>query len=310
MNGIEKYYTLEEELGRGTFSIVRKGVSKKNGESAAVKIIDKSRIQDKKDMLKAEVDILKNVEHPNIVLLKEMFETQSYIFLVMELISGGELFDKICERGSYNELDASKIVRDILQAVNYLHKKGIMHRDLKPENLLFESSKPDAPIKLADFGLSAFVGDENMLKTACGTPGYVAPEVLLGYKYTVAVDMWSVGVIMYILLCGFPPFYEDNVVALFEQIIEGNYSFPDPYWTEITDSAKHLISQLLQVEPEKRYSAEQALKHPWVIGATAPKTDMKKVLEKMREFNAKRKFKTAILATIASNRLAPSQPSS
>lgn len=301
---IEKLYTLGETLGSGTFSVVRVGINKKTSEKVAIKVIDKKTLGDKTDMIQSEVEILKKITHPNIVLLKDIFETSSVLYLVMELVTGGELFDKIVERGSYSEQDASKIVRDILHSVQYLHVRKIVHRDLKPENLLFASDAPDAPIKIADFGLSTFVGSEVMLKTACGTPGYVAPEVLLGMGYSFPVDIWSVGVIMYILLCGFPPFYEENIAALFEQIIEGSYGFPDPYWTNISESAKDLIRHLLDVDSTTRYTSEQALKHPWIIGATAPSVDMADtVLTKMKEFNAKRRFKTAILATIATNRM-------
>eukprot|EP01111_Echinosteliopsis_oligospora_P000685 TRINITY_DN1078_c0_g1_i1.p1 TRINITY_DN1078_c0_g1~~TRINITY_DN1078_c0_g1_i1.p1 ORF type:complete len:326 (-),score=93.55 TRINITY_DN1078_c0_g1_i1:85-1017(-) len=302
--GIERNYTIGENLGSGTFAVVRLGVNKKTGEKVAIKVIEKKNLGDKTHMIKSEVDILKKIHHPNIILLRELYETPTTIYLVMELVTGGELFDKICERGSYSERDASKIVTDILSSVLYLHQKGIVHRDLKPENLLFAQDSDAAPIKIADFGLSTFVDPQQMLKTACGTPGYVAPEVLLGQGYGKSVDMWSVGVIMYILLCGFPPFYEENIALLFEQIIEGNFSFPDPYWTNISDSAKHLIKNLLNVDTDARYTAEQALNHPWIMGATATKGDLTPALTKMREFNAKRKFKTAILATVATTRIA------
>jgi calcium/calmodulin-dependent protein kinase I len=301
---IEKFFTLGETLGSGTFSVVRVGINKKTSEKVAIKVIDKKTLNDKADMIQSEVEILKKITHPNIVLLKDLFETPTHIYLVMELVTGGELFDRIVDRGSYSEKDASKIVRDILNSVHYLHQRKIVHRDLKPENLLFATEDANAIIKIADFGLSTFVGNENMLKTACGTPGYVAPEVLLGMGYSFPVDLWSVGVIMYILLCGFPPFYEENIAVLFEQIIEGSYGFPDPYWTNISESAKDLIRHLMDVDSTTRYTAEQALKHPWIVGATAGTTDIaESVLTKMKEFNAKRRFKTAILATIATGRM-------
>ena len=221
----------------------------------------------------------------------------------MELVTGGELFDRIVEKGSYSERDAAYVIMKITSAVKYLHDRGIVHRDLKPENLLYATESLESEIKLADFGLSTLVSEEDMLRTACGTPGYVAPEVLKNKGYTKAVDMWSIGVIMYILLCGFPPFYEENTAQLFEQIMAGRYDFPDPYWTNISPSAKELIQKLLVVDAEGRYTADQVLAHPWITGQACSDGDLMDVMKTMKKFNARRKFKMGILASISVNRM-------
>jgi len=183
----------------------------------------------------------------------------------MELVTGGELFDKIIEEGAYSEHMACLCVQKILSAVEYLHQLNIVHRDLKPTNLLLKDPNDLTDVKLADFGLSKLLSDDILMHTACGTPIYVAPEVLNGEGYDKEVDLWSVGVIMYILLCGFPPFFDDtnDITNLFEQILAGVYDFPEPYWDDISPAAKDLIGHLLVVEPKNRLSASQALQHSW-----------------------------------------------
>jgi serine/threonine protein kinase len=209
----------------------------------------------------------------------------------MELVTGGELFNRIVELGAYTEEMAVKVVRSLLDAVAYLHSLNIAHRDLKPTNLLLKSVDDDSDVKIADFGLSKILGENALMQTACGTPIYVAPEVLSGEAYEREVDLWSIGVIMYILLCGFPPFFNDgtDVGMLFDQIMTGTFEFPDPYWTNISDDAKNLIKQFLTVDPAKRPTAEEALKHPWIAGGgSAAKLDVK---AKLKEFNSRRKAK-------------------
>eukprot|EP01112_Ceratiomyxa_fruticulosa_P015369 TRINITY_DN450_c0_g1_i11.p1 TRINITY_DN450_c0_g1~~TRINITY_DN450_c0_g1_i11.p1 ORF type:complete len:367 (+),score=60.13 TRINITY_DN450_c0_g1_i11:54-1154(+) len=312
---IEKYYDVGETIGTGTFAAVKLGINKKTKQEVAIKVMDKKSLQkdgeDNSNSIYAEISVLKQVQHPNIVSLEEMFETPNHIFLVMTLCKGGELFERICKRGTYSERDASALIFDILSSVQYLHLKGIVHRDLKPENMLFDTAEPEdgkedtSKIKLTDFGLAKIIDAKTIMETACGTPGYVAPEVLIGSGYGPEVDMWSIGVILYILLCGFPPFYDENVATLFQQIIEGAYGFPSPYWDNISDSAKDLVCHLLDTDPATRYTAEQALKHPWVNGGMASSADMVGTcLAKLKEFNAKRRFKQAIMATVAANRIA------
>jgi len=258
-------YDLKQELGKGAFSVVHLAVHKKTGDKVAVKIIDKTIATAEADerRLKNEVDILKKVRHPNIIALIDIFETDSNLYLIMELVTGGELFDKIVEKGQYTERDAAGIVNKMLSAVEYLHNNNIAHRDLKPENLLLKAGD-DTGVMLSDFGLSKIVGENARLETACGTPYYVAPEVLSASGYDLEVDLWSVGVITYLLLCGFPPFYGESLPEVFEQIMKADFDYPDPYWTDISTEAKDLISKLLVVEPKNRLSAKQALQHPWI----------------------------------------------
>jgi len=287
MTDIDKVYEFKNELGRGAFSIVYLGVNKTTGGKFAVKVINKKDLgKDYEKNLKMEVDILKKVNHPNIIALKELFDTPDKLYLVMELVTGGELFDKIVEKGSYTESEASTLVRKIVSAVDYLHGIDIVHRDLKPENLLLKRADDDLEVALADFGLSKIVGAQMMMQTACGTPSYVAPEVLNASGYGKEVDMWSIGVITYILLCGFPPFYGDTVPEIFEQIMEANFDYPEEYWGSVTKDAKDFINKLLVVETSDRMSAVQALKHPWLLGAAGNAKTLN--TGKMREYMAER----------------------
>jgi len=265
MMEVEKIYEIGSELGRGAFSIVYNATKKATGEKFAIKVIAKKDLgKEYEKNLKMEVDILKKVSHPNIIALKDLVDTPDRLFLVMELVTGGELFDKIVEKGSYTESDAATLVRKIVSAVAYLHSQNIVHRDLKPENLLLKSADNDLEVALADFGLSKIVGEQTMMQTACGTPSYVAPEVLNATGYDKEVDLWSVGVITYILLCGFPPFYGDSVAEIFEKIMEANFDYPPDYWDSVSAEAKDFINNLLVVEVDKRLSAEKALNHPWL----------------------------------------------
>jgi len=263
---IEDFYELGREIGRGGFSVVVEGTCKKTGDKFAIKCIKKTMVEGEDiKLLRREIKIMKRVNHPNILKLYEVFEDDEEFFLVMELVLGKELFDKIVERGQYSERDASNIVRQIVAAVDYLHSNGIAHRDLKPENLLSAGDSEKEIIKIADFGFSKNFGEEKLM-TSCGSPGYVAPEVLTSESYDKSVDMWSVGVIIYILLCGYPPFYADNAPALFKKIMDVKYDFDDASWDEVSDDAKNLIRHLLVKDPKERYTAKQCLEDPWVQG--------------------------------------------
>jgi len=269
---LEDYYILGDEIGKGGFSIVYQAERKKDQKEFAVKCIKKDMVEGEDiKLLRREVQIMKKLDHPNILKLYEVYEDDKQFFLVMELVKGKELFDKIVERGMYSERDASNIIFQVVSAVDYLHHNGIAHRDLKPENLLSAGEGENEIIKIADFGFSkSFAGDDaEKFMTSCGSPGYVAPEILTAESYDKSVDMWSVGVIIYILLSGYPPFYADSAPALFKKIMDVKYDFEDSVWDDISDSAKDLIRNLLVKEPSKRFTAKQCLQHPWVKGAAA-----------------------------------------
>ncbi|KZC13366.1 Calcium/calmodulin-dependent protein kinase type 1 [Dufourea novaeangliae] len=302
---VEDKYILKELLGTGAFSEVRLAETKeKPGQVFAVKIIDKKALKGKEDSLENEIKVLRSylifylhtcyrLMHPNIVQLLETFEDKHKVYLVMELVTGGELFDRIVEKGSYTEKDASGLIRQILEAVDYMHEQGVVHRDLKPENLLYYSPHEDSKIMISDFGLSK-MEDSGIMETACGTPGYVAPEVLAQKPYGKAVDVWSIGVISYILLCGYPPFYDENDAVLFAQILKGEFEFDSPFWDDISDSAKDFIHKLICVNVEERYTCKQALAHPWISGNAASNKNIHgTVSEQLRKNFAKSRWKQA-----------------
>ena len=246
---------------------------------------------------------MSDVTHKNVIKLYEIYDEPKHMHLVMELVTGGELFDRIVKKSSYTEFEAAVTIRTLCEALSYLHAKNIVHRDLKPENILYASEADDADIKVADFGLARVVSGKDMMKTACGTPGYVAPEILKNQGYdSGAVDLWSAGVILYILLCGFPPFYEEELPALFEQILQARYDFPSPWWDKISKPAKDLVNGLLTIDPKKRLTADQVLKDPWING-NAPKEELPDTIKSLKKYNASRKLKKAALGVMAQNRL-------
>ena len=264
-----KYHINPKEIGHGHYGVVRKCMDRETKKWFAIKSIRKSKVG-KVDILKREVALLKECDHPNIIVLVEVHEDQKYLHLITELCTGGELFDRIIEKtqsdeGHFSERDAAELVRCILDAIAYCHdQKGIVHRDLKPENFLFSSREENAAIKIIDFGLSRHDDmQKGIMNTKVGTPYYVAPEVL-NREYTKSCDIWSIGVITYILLCGYPPFYGDTDNQIFDSVRTGRFDFPSPDWDGISDSAKDFISLMLKVDPSKRLSASNALKHPWI----------------------------------------------
>jgi len=264
-NTIEARYEIGKIIGDGNFAVVRESRLRNTESEYAMKIIDKSKLKGKEDMIENEIAIMKNCHHPNIVRLIEEFETSSEIYLVLEYVKGGDLFDAITESVKFTERDAANMVADLCEALGFLHSKNIIHRDLKPENLLVSRNKDGSmTLKLADFGLAMEVTEP--IYTVCGTPTYVAPEILAETGYGLEVDMWAAGVITYILLCGFPPFrsVERDQEELFEVIQLGDYEFLSPYWDSISDAAKDLIQRLLVVDTKRRYTAEQVLAHPWI----------------------------------------------
>ncbi|XP_070353235.1 calcium/calmodulin-dependent protein kinase type 1G isoform X3 [Equus asinus] len=269
---IRKTFIFMEVLGSGAFSEVFLVKQRVTGKLFALKCIKKSPAF-RDSSLENEIAVLKKIKHENIVTLEDIYESTTHYYLVMQLVSGGELFDRILERGVYTEKDASLVIQQVLSAVKYLHENGIVHRDLKPENLLYLTPEENSKIMITDFGLSK-MEQSGVMSTACGTPGYVAPEVLAQKPYSKAVDCWSIGVITYILLCGYPPFYEETESKLFEKIKEGYYEFESPFWDDISESAKDFICHLLEKDPNVRYTCEKALRHPWIDGNTALHRDI------------------------------------
>ncbi|XP_054847779.1 serine/threonine-protein kinase DCLK3 [Eublepharis macularius] len=287
---VESCYEIGRTIGDGNFAVVMECRHRSNSQNYAMKIIDKSKLKGKEDMLENEIVIIRSLSHPNIVSLIEVFETAAEIYLIMEYIPGGDLFDAIIESVKFTERDAALMMTDLCEALVYIHGKNIVHRDLKPENLLVQRN-PDktTTLKLADFGLAKQV--TKPIFTVCGTPTYVAPEILAENGYGLEVDMWATGVILYILLCGFPPFrsHERDQEELFQIIQIGTYEFLSPYWDNISAAAKDLISRLLVVDPLKRYTAQQVLQHLWI--QTAGKNSSRN-LQREVTLNLERHFRS------------------
>lgn len=260
---------LGKELGSGHFAKVKLGQHVDTGAQCAVKIIKKPT-GSKMTLVQTEVDILKQIKHPYIVQCYDVHETETKLYLFMELMSGGELFDRIVDKGHFTEQDAIGVSTKLIGSIKYLHEHGIAHRDLKPENMLMTNDTINAEVKITDFGLSKFFDEQSaVMQTPCGTPGYIAPEVLHMKGYGKACDVWSLGVIIYILLCGFPPFYADNDALLYEKIKRGEFEFLRPYWDPISDCAKDLIRKMLTVDPQQRITCQGALDHPWLKASAA-----------------------------------------
>ncbi|KAK9515110.1 hypothetical protein VZT92_025780 [Zoarces viviparus] len=298
---IQEVFDFMEELGSGAFSEVYMVKEKTTGKLFAMKCVKKKQKTDPN--LENEITVLRRIKHDNVVGMEDLYESQTHYYLIMQLVSGGELFDRILDRGVYSEKDASSVIQQVLQAVSYLHENGIVHRDLKPENLLYYSQEENSKIMISDFGLSKMVNND-VMSTACGTPGYVAPEVLAQKPYSKAVDCWSIGVITYILLCGYPPFYEESETRLFSKIMKAQYEFDSPFWDDISDSAKDFIRNMMQKNPSMRYSTDLALRHPWIIGKTARSQDIYySVSVQIQKNFAKSKWKQAYNAAVAINHM-------
>ncbi|CAL8340726.1 unnamed protein product [Lota lota] len=270
-NNINEVFDFKGKMGAGSFSEVFMVREKETGNLYALKCLKKKFLANSN--LENEINVLRKIKHENVVGLEDFYESRTHYYLVMELVSGGELFDRILERGMYTEKDASLVVRQVLEAVSYLHDNNIVHRDLKPENLLYYNMDANSKIMISDFGLSK-MSEHGIMFTACGTPGYVAPEVLAQKPYSKAVDCWSIGVITYILLCGYPPFFEENEKILYAKIMRADYSFHKPFWDDISESAKDFIRNMMEKNPKSRFTTEQALRHPWIYGDTASDQDI------------------------------------
>ncbi|XP_042589090.1 calcium/calmodulin-dependent protein kinase type II subunit beta-like isoform X2 [Cyprinus carpio] len=299
-------FQLYEELGKGAFSVVRRCVKLCTGQEYAAKIINTKKLSARDHQkLEREARICRLLKHPNIVRLHDSISEEGFHYLLFDLVTGGELFEDIVAREYYSEADASHCIHQILESVNHIHQHDIVHRDLKPENLLLASKCKNAAVKLADFGLAIEVqGDQQAWFGFAGTPGYLSPEVLRKEAYGKPVDIWACGVILYILLVGYPPFWDEDQHKLYQQIKAGAYDFPSPEWDTVTPEAKNLINQMLTINPAKRITAQEALKHPWVCqrSTVASMMHRQETVECLKKFNARRKLKGAILTTMLVSR--------
>ncbi|XP_075767216.1 calcium/calmodulin-dependent protein kinase type II subunit beta isoform X6 [Pelodiscus sinensis] len=299
-------YQLYEEIGKGAFSVVRRCVKLCTGHEYAAKIINTKKLSARDHQkLEREARICRLLKHSNIVRLHDSISEEGFHYLVFDLVTGGELFEDIVAREYYSEADASHCIHQLLESVTYMHHYAIVHRDLKPENLLLASKCKGAAVKLADFGLAIEVqGDQQAWFGFAGTPGYLSPEVLRKEAYGKPVDIWACGVILYILLVGYPPFWDEDQHKLYQQIKAGAYDFPSPEWDTVTPEAKNLINQMLTINPAKRITAHEALKHPWVCqrSTVASMMHRQETVECLKKFNARRKLKGAILTTMLATR--------
>uniref|UniRef100_A0A6Q2XE28 calcium/calmodulin-dependent protein kinase n=1 Tax=Esox lucius TaxID=8010 RepID=A0A6Q2XE28_ESOLU len=279
-------FQMFEELGKGAFSVVRRCVKIASGQEYAAKIINTKKLSAR-------------------VRLHDSISEEGHHYLIFDLVTGGELFEDIVAREYYSEADASHCIQQILEAVLHCHQMGVVHRDLKPENLLLASKSKGAAVKLADFGLAIEVeGDQQAWFGFAGTPGYLSPEVLRKDPYGKAVDLWACGVILYILLVGYPPFWDEDQHRLYQQIKAGAYDFPSPEWDTVTPEAKDLINKMLTINPAKRITASEVLKHPWISHRSTVASCMhrQETVECLKKFNARRKLKGAILTTMLATR--------
>jgi len=300
-------------LGSGAFGEVRVCVHRESGAQRAVKVLRKSHMdEEEKKMLFNEINNLKDLDHPNILKMYEFFEDEKRYYIVTDICKGGELFDEIVARGKFTERDASVLIKQVLSCVNYCHTHKIVHRDLKPENILLEQNREFDQIKIIDFGTSLVFDESKRLDEKLGTPYYIAPEVL-AKSYGPKCDIWSVGVIAYIVLSGIPPFNGATDQEIMKKVKLGKFSFADPVWATISDSAKDFITQLLTRDQEKRPSAEQALQHPWIQQASEMQRESlasevaMSALTNLQSFNAQSKLKQATFAFIVSQLLSKNE---
>lgn len=297
---ITSVYTFERRLGTGRFGVVNQvSLNKDPNKKFAVKSVQIESILSELELIENELDILRLVDHPNIIKYYETYNDGKYLHMVTELCTGGELFDHIVRKGIFSEAEAGRIMEKILSAINFLHNLGVCHRDLKPENFVFSSKEHDAEIKIIDFGLSKKFMKEHIMHDIVGTPYYVAPEVLEGV-YTSACDVWSVGVILYIMLNGKPPFTGSTSSEILGKAARAQVFFPEKQWHAISHEAKDLIQKMLEKDPLKRYTAKQCLDHPWFNkngDSTCPPLDLK-LLKRLKNYRRPPRFKQEILRIV------------
>jgi calcium/calmodulin-dependent protein kinase I len=292
-------YRMGRTLGAGTYGIVKEAESP--GGKVAVKIILKKNVKGNDQMVYDELEMLQRMRHPHIVRFVDWFESRDKYYIITQLATGGELFDRICEKGKFTEKDASQTMRQVLEAVDYLHQNDVVHRDLKPENLLYVTRAPDSELVLADFGIAKHLDSpDGMLKTMAGSFGYAAPEVMLKKGHSKPVDMWSLGVITYTLLCGYSPFRSESLADLIDETKHGRVIFHERYWKDVSQEAKDFIMTLLKPEPHDRASSEQALADPWIAGRGA--TDHN-ILPEIKAYIARARLKRGVELVKLANRI-------
>ncbi|XP_068725680.1 calcium/calmodulin-dependent protein kinase type II subunit delta-like [Montipora capricornis] len=304
----EDVFEVKELIGKGSFAEVKKCVNRRTSQLFAVKEIH-FKNSDEREKVEQESEILGRLDHHSIVRLERVFYAEGKVLMVLEYLPGGDLFDGLVSRPFYSEKDACACVRQVILALNYLSKKRIIHRDLKPENLLLaEKPSGDRPpvIKLTDFGIAKTIEDGRQVveSDGSGSPMYLAPETILERPVNSAVDIWACGVILYLLLVGYPPFWSEKVEFLLLSILQGNYSFPSPYWDSVSESAKDLIRKMLTVNPDERISASEALRHEWIAqGDFVPSLHRRSTFVRLTAFNGRRKLRGVVLGLIARKRL-------
>lgn len=279
-------YKFGKTLGAGTYGVVREADGPQG--KVAIKIILKKNVKGNEKMVYDELDMLQRLKHPHIVKFVDWFESKDKFYIVTQLATGGELFDRICDQGKFTEKDASQTIKQVLTAVNYLHSNQVVHRDLKPENLLYVTRDPTSDLVLADFGIAKTLDNkEETLQTMAGSFGYAAPEVMNREGHGKPVDMWSMGVITYTLLCGYSPFRSENLADLLEECTQGSVVFHERYWKDVSQDAKDFIQCLIVPDPDRRATSQEALRHIWLSGQNATEHDLLPELRRAKEARAK-----------------------
>ncbi|KAG9248884.1 kinase-like domain-containing protein [Calycina marina] len=292
-------YRFGRTLGAGTYGIVREADGPMG--KVAVKIILKKNVKGNEQMVYDELEMLQRMKHPHIVRFVDWFESRDKYYIVTQLATGGELFDRICEQGRFTEKDASQTIRQVLEAVDYLHDNNVVHRDLKPENLLYLTTAPSSGLVLADFGIAKMLDSKDeVLTTMAGSFGYAAPEVMLKQGHGKPVDMWSLGVITYTLLCGYSPFRSENLQDLIDECSNARVVFHERYWKDVSDDAKDFIGHLLQPDAEERSSSKEALNHIWLSGENATDHNL---LPEIKAYMAKARLRRGIEIVKLANRI-------